>query len=83
MKRLATVFGLTLALLAGACSHAVVTLWEKMSPAGSGQPPQWLSTHPAHEKRIKELRQTSDRFEPLHDAARERNLALSLKLGFT
>lgn len=34
-----------------------ITLWQKMDElAGGGQPPEWLSTHPAHETRIERLR---------------------------
>ena len=34
-----------------------VTLWQKMSElSDSGQPPEWMSTHPAHETRIERLR---------------------------
>jgi predicted Zn-dependent protease len=32
-----------------------ITLWRNMSQAGGGQPPEFLSTHPANETRIKGL----------------------------
>jgi predicted Zn-dependent protease len=58
--------------------RAAVTLWEKMQkpdhgkgPQSSGSPPpQFLSTHPAHENRIADLRVYSQRVMPLYEQAR-------------
>lgn len=47
--------GLDLAARAGYAPQAGVTLWQKMSAANKGAPPQWLSTHPAGTTRIKDL----------------------------
>jgi Zn-dependent protease with chaperone function len=58
--------------------RAAVTLWEKMQKpdggqppqSGGSQPPQFLSTHPAHENRIADLRVYSQRVMPLYEQAR-------------
>jgi predicted Zn-dependent protease len=52
--------------------HAAVTLWEKMNKLGGSQPPQWLSTHPSHASRIKDLQGYSEKVMPLYEAARAR-----------
>ena len=38
-------------------------------PAGS-QTPQWLSTHPSHETRIRDLQDYSQRVMPLYEKAK-------------
>ncbi len=32
-----------------------INLWVNMGRAGSGQPPEFLSTHPSHNTRIRDL----------------------------
>ena len=62
--------GVELAARAGYDPRAAITLWEKMAKVSSGgQPPKWLSTHPSHEDRIKDLRVYSDKVMPLYQAA--------------
>lgn len=62
--------GVELAARAGYDPHAAISLWEKMGRVASGQPPQWLSTHPSHTSRIADLRLYADRVRPLYEAAR-------------
>jgi Zn-dependent protease with chaperone function len=48
--------GLELSARAGYQPRAGVTLWEKMSATSGGSaPPQWLSTHPKGENRIRDI----------------------------
>jgi predicted Zn-dependent protease len=52
----ADMIGVDLMAKAGFNPQASVTLWQKMAQASQGnQPSEFLSTHPSHETRIKEL----------------------------
>ena len=62
--------GIELAARAGFNPNAAVSLWEKMSKVGGGQPPKWLSTHPPHEDRINDLRAYAQKVMPLYTAAK-------------
>jgi predicted Zn-dependent protease len=44
-----------------------VTLWQKMSAANKGAPPQWLSTHPSGATRIKEIESNLPKVMPLYE----------------
>jgi predicted Zn-dependent protease len=48
--------GLILMAVAGYDPQQSVVFWERMSASGGGGTPEFLSTHPAHETRIKDLR---------------------------
>ena len=48
--------GLLLAAEAGYDPREAVRLWERMAAASKGGPPEFLSTHPAHDTRISNLR---------------------------
>jgi predicted Zn-dependent protease len=61
--------GVELAARAGYDPRAAVSLWQKMAAGGGGQPPQWLSTHPAHETRIRDLQDYTQRVLPLYATA--------------
>jgi predicted Zn-dependent protease len=58
--------GVELAARAGYDPRAAVSLWQKMAASGGGQPPQWLSTHPSHETRIRDLQDYAQRVLPLY-----------------
>lgn len=67
----ADVVGLDLAARAGFDPRSGVTLWEKMSAASRGAPPQWLSTHPAGTDRIDEIKKHLPQVMPLYEQARQ------------
>ena len=48
--------GLLLAADAGYDPREAVLLWERMAESSKGGPPEFLSTHPAHDTRIQDLR---------------------------
>jgi predicted Zn-dependent protease len=61
--------GLELSARAGYDPRAAVTVWRKMqalSTSSGGQPPQFLSTHPSHESRIREIEANLPRVLPLY-----------------
>jgi predicted Zn-dependent protease len=47
--------GLVFMAMAGYDPREAPIFWERMSSNSAGQPPEWLSTHPSHERRIAEL----------------------------
>jgi predicted Zn-dependent protease len=62
--------GLELMARAGYDPKAAVSVWQKMGKAGSGGPPEFLSTHPSGESRIEDLEASIPRVMPLYEAAR-------------
>jgi len=69
----ADLVGLELAARAGYDPRAAIAVWQKMSKyaqgAGRGQPPQFLSTHPSNQNRIKEIEASLPRVLPLYKKA--------------
>ena len=66
----ADLVGMELAARAGFDPRAGVTLWQKMSAASKGAPPQWLSTHPSGKTRIAEIEKNLPKVMPLFERAR-------------
>jgi predicted Zn-dependent protease len=64
--------GVELAARSGYDPRAGVSLWNKMIGLGGSQPPQWLSTHPSHESRVRDLQEYSQRVLPLYEQAQRR-----------
>ncbi len=65
----ADLVGMELAARAGYNPQAGVTLWHKMSAANKNAPPQWLSTHPSGESRIREIEANLPKVLPLYQRA--------------
>jgi predicted Zn-dependent protease len=65
----ADIVGMDLAARAGYDPAAGVTLWQKMLAANKGAPPQWMSTHPAGETRIREIQARLPKVQRLYDRA--------------
>ena len=61
--------GMELAARAGYDPGAGVTLWQKMLEASKGAPPEFMSTHPPGEKRIKEIEEKLPKVAGLYDRA--------------
>lgn len=60
--------GVELAARGGYDPRAAVTLWEKMGKlGGGGGQPSFMSTHPTHETRIRDLQEYSKRVMPLYE----------------
>jgi predicted Zn-dependent protease len=68
----ADLVGMELAARAGYDPRAGVTLWQKMSAASKGAPPQWLSTHPSGKSRIADIEVNLPKVMPLYERARSR-----------
>jgi|SRR6185503_9350219 len=66
----ADLVGLELAARSGHDPRAAIAVWQKMSKyaqaVGRGQPPQFLSTHPSNQNRIKEIEANLPRVLPLY-----------------
>jgi Zn-dependent protease with chaperone function len=71
-EREADRIGVELAARGGFDPRSAIALWQKMAQASSGGPPQFLSTHPSDESRIKDLQAYSARVMPLYEASRRR-----------
>lgn len=65
----ADLVGMELAARAGYNPQAGVTLWRKMDAANKGAPPQWLSTHPSGNTRIKDIQANLPKVHPLYERA--------------
>ena len=65
----ADLIGLELAARAGYNPNAAITLWNKMSKASEGAPPEFMSTHPASASRISSLQAAIPKVMPLYEKA--------------
>ncbi len=75
----ADVIGLDLMAKAGFDPAQAVTLWERMSQANGKQPPEFLSTHPSNETRIRELQARMGKALALQQQARAAGAAPNCK----
>jgi predicted Zn-dependent protease len=65
----ADLVGMELAARAGYDPAAGITLWQKMGAASQGAPPEFLSTHPKGETRIKDIEASLPKVEGLYARA--------------
>ena len=65
----ADLVGMELAARAGYDPASGVTLWRKMMEASKGAPPQFLSTHPSSDTRIKEMQASLPKVAGLYQRA--------------
>jgi predicted Zn-dependent protease len=68
----ADAIGLELAARSGFNPFASVTLWEKMKQQDTKKPPEFLSTHPSDDNRIRELTDLANKLKPLYESNRPR-----------
>jgi predicted Zn-dependent protease len=66
----ADLIGMELAARGGYDPRAGITLWQKMAKAAGGAPPQWLSTHPSGQTRIKTFEDNLKDVMPLYEKAK-------------
>jgi predicted Zn-dependent protease len=71
-EREADRIGVELAARSGFDPRAAISLWQKMSRVGGGGPPEFLSTHPSDESRIRDLQGYVARVMPLYEQSRRR-----------
>ena len=65
---------------AGFDPTAAPALWVNMAKASGGQaPPEFMSTHPSHDTRIRDLRAQLDEAQPLYEQARREGRRPSCK----
>jgi predicted Zn-dependent protease len=65
----ADIVGMDIAARGGYDPAAGVTLWQKMMAAAKGAPPQFMSTHPAGETRIKDIEGKLGKVTPIYARA--------------
>jgi predicted Zn-dependent protease len=65
----ADLVGLDLAARAGYNPEAGLSLWRKMLQVSKGAPPQWMSTHPAGDTRIRDIESVLSKVRPLYAKA--------------
>ena len=65
----ADIVGMDLAARAGYDPAAGVTLWQKMMAVSKGAPPQFMSTHPAGETRIRDIEAKLGKVKPIYARA--------------
>ena len=65
----ADIVGMDLAARAGYDPAAGVTLWQKMLQASRGAPPEFMSSHPAGDTRIRDIQAKLPKVQPLYRQA--------------
>jgi predicted Zn-dependent protease len=75
----ADLIGLELMAKAGFNPEESVTLWQNMSQAGAA-PPEFMSTHPSSDTRIKQLKERIPKVKPAYQKAVSQGLRATCKL---
>jgi predicted Zn-dependent protease len=65
----ADILGLDYMARAGFDPRQSVNLWQNMAKAGGGQPPEFMSTHPSHATRIRDLQKRIPQVMPVYEQA--------------
>jgi predicted Zn-dependent protease len=73
-EREADLIGLDLMASAGFDPRESVSLWKNMAKAGGSQPPEFLSTHPSHNTRIRALEERIPSAMSLYEDAKSRGI---------
>jgi predicted Zn-dependent protease len=73
-EREADEIGLVYAARAGYDPRAAIGFWSRMKEAsrGKSKPPEWLSTHPSDDTRIKKIEEMMPRMIEIYDASKEK-----------
>ncbi len=66
----ADLLGLDLMAGAGFDPRQAITLWQNMARAGGGKPPEFMSSHPSDETRIRKLSERLNTAMPIYERAR-------------
>lgn len=72
-EREADILGLQYMAKAGFNPMASILLWQNMGKKSGGQPPEFLSTHPAHRTRINDLNNAMPKAQQLFNQARSQD----------
>lgn len=71
-EREADAIGLELAARSGFNPFAAVSLWGKMKKQDTKKPPEFLSSHPSDDNRIRELTDLAFKLKPIYESNRSR-----------
>lgn len=75
----ADLVGLDLMAKSGFNPEASIALWQNMSALSEGQPPEFMSTHPSHTSRIKDLQKQMVTAKPLYEKAKANGIRPACK----
>jgi predicted Zn-dependent protease len=64
--------GLNLMAQAGYNPRAAITLWQKMSQGDKNGPPEFLSTHPSSDRRMRDIEAALPKMMPIYEANKRR-----------
>jgi len=65
----ADLLGLEIMARSGFDPQESVLLWQNMAQQGGGQPPEWMSSHPSHRSRIRDLKAAVPAAQNLRETA--------------